>query len=113
VGTGDVELEVIRRRYCSAFEAAIARALAALPVRDRTLLRLRFVERVEVDRIATMYGVHRATATRWLADGRVRLVDETRRILTTELGATGAEIDSIAGLVRSHLHVSLVSLCAP
>lgn len=107
---GDLELEVIRRRYRPAFEAAIARALAALPVRDRTILRLRLVEGIEVDRIATMYRVHRTTVTRWLADSRTALFDETRRILTAELGATGAELDSLVGLVRSHLHVSLVRL---
>ena len=107
---GDVELDVIRRRYRPAFEAAVARALAALPVRDRTILRLRVVESVEVDRIAVMYGVHRTTVTRWLADIRAALSDETRRILTAELGATGAELDSLAGLVRSQLHVSLVRL---
>jgi RNA polymerase sigma-70 factor, ECF subfamily len=107
---GDVELEVIRRRYRPAFEAAIAQALAALPVRDRALLRLRLVEGIEVDAIATMYRVHRTTMTRWLADSRATLFDETRRILTSELGATGAELDSLAGLVRSQLHVSLVRL---
>jgi RNA polymerase sigma-70 factor (ECF subfamily) len=106
----DVELDVIRRRYRPVFEAAIARALAALPMRDRTILRLRLVEGVEVDRIATMYGVHRTTVTRWLADIRAALSDETRRILIAELGATGADLDSLAGLVRSQLHVSLVRL---
>ncbi|APR76577.1 putative DNA-binding regulatory protein [Minicystis rosea] len=111
---GDVELDVIRRRYRPAFEAAIARALGALPTRDRTILRLRLVEGVEVDAIATMYRVHRTTVTRWLADSRRRLFDETRRILISELGATDAELDSLAGLVRSQLHVSLVRLlCEP
>lgn len=107
---GDVELDHIRRRYRPAFEAAIARALTALPVRDRTLLRLRLVEGVEVERIATMYGVHRTTVTRWLADARAGLSDQTRSILTAELGATGAELDSLARLVASQLHLSLVRL---
>jgi RNA polymerase sigma-70 factor (ECF subfamily) len=106
----DVELDVIRRRYRPAFEAAITRALSAMPVRDRTILRLRLVDGVEVDRIATMYGVHRTTVTRWIADSRTALLDETRRILTAELGATDAELDSLAGLVRSQLHVSLIRL---
>ena len=110
LAAGDVELDVIRRRYRPAFEAAIARALAVLPVRDRTLLRLRLVEGVEVDRIATMYGVHRTTMTRWLADVRAKLCDETHRILTAELGATDAELDSLAALIQSQLHVSLVRL---
>lgn len=108
--SADPELEVIRRRYRPAFEAAIARALAALSVRDRTILRLRLGEDVEVERIATMYGVHRTTITRWLAEIRSALSDETRRILAAELGATGPELDSLAGLVRSQLHVSLVRL---
>lgn len=106
----DVELAVIRRRYRPAFEAALSRSLAGLSVRDRALLRLRFVEGVELARIATMYGVHRATATRWLADTRRAVLDEIRRILTAELGATAAELDSLAGLLRSQLHVSLIRL---
>jgi RNA polymerase sigma-70 factor (ECF subfamily) len=109
-GADDIELDVIRRRYRPAFEAAIARALAALPVRDRTLLRLRIVEGAPVERIAAMYGVHRATMTRWLAECRATLSDETRRILAAELGATGAELDSLAELVRSQLHVSMARL---
>jgi RNA polymerase sigma-70 factor, ECF subfamily len=106
----DVELDVIRRRYRPSFELAIARALGALPLRDRTLLRLRLVDGIELDRIATMYGVHRATVTRWLADSRATLSDLTRRMLTAELGATDSELDSLADLVRSQLHVSLVRL---
>jgi len=106
----DLELDVIRARYRPIFEAAITRALAALPVRDRTILRLRLVEGVEVDRIATMYGVHRTTVTRWLADSRTTLFNDIRRILIDELGATDTEFDSLVGLVRSHLHVSLVRL---
>jgi RNA polymerase sigma-70 factor (ECF subfamily) len=109
-GADDLELEVIRRRYRPAFESAISRALAALSVRDRTLLRLRLVDGAEVDRIAAMYSVHRTTVTRWLADSRAALLAETRRILTAELGATPSELDSLAGLVRSQLHVSLVRL---
>jgi RNA polymerase sigma-70 factor (ECF subfamily) len=109
-GREDVELEVIRRRYGAAFETALAQALELLPARDRTLLRLRLVEGVEVDRIATMYRVHRATVRRWLADGRERLITETRHLLQANLGIASAELDSLAGLIRSQLHVSLAQL---
>lgn len=40
-GAADVELDVIHRRYRPVFEAAIARALAALPESHRRALRLR------------------------------------------------------------------------
>lgn len=108
--TGNLELDVIRRRYGAAFEAAVARSLTALSVRERTILRLRFVEGVEVDHIATMYRVHRTTVTRWLSSCRETLFTETRRILGAELGASAAELESLAGIVRSQLHVSLVRL---
>jgi RNA polymerase sigma-70 factor (ECF subfamily) len=107
---GDIEVEVIRRRYGPAFEAAIATALAGLPTRDRTLLRLRLVEGMEVGAIATMYRVHRTTVTRRIGLCRERLLVETRRILGDELGLGVAEIDSIADVVRSQLHVSLSRL---
>jgi RNA polymerase sigma-70 factor (ECF subfamily) len=100
----------MRRRYGPAFEAAVARALTALSVRERTILRLRFVDSVEVDSIAAMYRVHRTTVTRWLSGCRETLFAATRRILADDLGATTAEIESLAGLVRSHLQVSLVRL---
>jgi RNA polymerase sigma-70 factor (ECF subfamily) len=106
----DLELDAIRRRYGPAFEAALGRALAELAVRERTLLRLRFVDNVEVDAIASMYGVHRTTVTRWLAECRDTLATATQRILGEELGATAAELESLAGLVRSQLHVSLVRI---
>jgi RNA polymerase sigma-70 factor (ECF subfamily) len=106
----DLELDVIRRRYGPAFESAVARALSELSVRDRTLLRLRFVESVELEGIAAMYRVHRTTVTRWLSECRDRLFTATQRLLTAELGATAAELESLAGLLRSRLQVSLVRL---
>jgi RNA polymerase sigma-70 factor (ECF subfamily) len=109
-GADDVALDAIRARYRPAFEAALARALAELPVRDRTLLRLRWIEGVGLEQLATMYGVHRATVTRWLADCRAQLAERARAILADELGATSRELDSLAELVRSQLHISVVRL---
>ncbi|HKE18329.1 MAG TPA: sigma-70 family RNA polymerase sigma factor [Kofleriaceae bacterium] len=108
--SGDVEVEHIRRMYQAPFETAIGKALGGLSTRDRTLLRLRMVEGVEVEAIATMYGVHRTTVTRWIGACRERLLDETRRILRDDFGLALAEIDSLAGLVRSQLHVSVARL---
>jgi RNA polymerase sigma-70 factor (ECF subfamily) len=108
--SGNLEIEHMRRRYQVPFEAAIGKALVGLPTRDRTLLRLRMVEGMEVEAIATMYGVHRTTVTRWIGACRDRLLDDTRRILRDDFGIAPAEIDSLAGLVVSQLHLSLARL---
>jgi RNA polymerase sigma-70 factor (ECF subfamily) len=107
---GNVEVEHIRQRYRLPFEAAIGKALGSLSTRDRTLLRLRMVEGMEVEAIATMYGVHRTTVTRWIGACRDRLLVDTRRILRDDFGLAIGEIDSLAGLVRSQLHLSLARL---
>ena len=51
--------------------------------------------------------MHRATAARWIVSAREALVDETKRQLRGRLGVSGAELDSLLGLVRSQIHVSL------
>ena len=107
---GNVEVEHMRRRYQVPFETAIGKALGSLSTRDRTLLRLRMVEGMEVEAIATMYGVHRTTVTRWIGACQDQLLHDTRRILRDDFGLALAEIDSLAGLVRSQLHVSLARL---
>ncbi len=108
--SGSVEVEHIRQRYRVPFETAIGKALGTLSTRDRTLLRLRIVESMEVEAIATMYGVHRTTVTRWVGACADRLLVETRRFLRDDFGLAIAEIDSLAGLVRSQLHLSLARL---
>jgi RNA polymerase sigma-70 factor, ECF subfamily len=110
--SADVEIEHIRQRYRVPFETAIGKALGNLSTRDRTLLRLRLVEGMEVEAIATMYGVHRTTVTRWIGACQDRLLVETRRLLRDDFGLAIAEIDSLAGLVRSQLHLSLARLLA-
>ena len=54
-----------------------------------------------------MYGVHRATATRWLAQIRAQVLAETRRRLGEVLAVPARELDSVMDLVQSRLDVSL------
>lgn len=76
-------------------EAALGVAMSALGDRERALLRYAFVDRRTVDDIGAVYGVHRATAARWVAAARARLVEETHRDLTRRLGISDLEAKSI------------------
>lgn len=66
---------------------ALEQSITGLPVRLRTVLRLHYLEGVPADALATMYGVHRATTTRWLAEARQRVLEATRLQLAAVLGA--------------------------
>lgn len=103
----DPELAFLKAHYRDAFKAAFAAAAAELDARDRNLLRLHHLGGVTLDQLAAMYGVHRATAVRWLADVRKRLLAGTRGALRTRLAVSADELDSIMELIGSRLDASV------
>jgi RNA polymerase sigma-70 factor (ECF subfamily) len=89
------------------FQAALQRTIAELRDRDKTLLRLSFLDGLSIDAIGAMYGVHRATAARWICDIRQRILLNIQNILGTEFGLRSSEFESLAHLVHAELHLSL------
>src|SRR5690606_24363931 len=57
---------------------ALEQSVAGLPVRLRTVLRLHYLEGVSAEDLGRMYGVHRATTTRWLTEARARVLESTK-----------------------------------
>lgn len=105
----DPELDALKLRYAATFNAALGDAFAALPPRDRTLLKLHYVDGVSVERIASSYNAHRVSASRWLSAARARVLEETARLVRERKHLTESEFESLARLVRSQLDVSLGS----
>jgi RNA polymerase sigma-70 factor, ECF subfamily len=89
------------------FQTALTQAMSKLSDRDTTLLRLFFLDGVTIDGVGQLYGVHRATAARWIAEIRQRILENIKRVLTQEFGVNASEFESFAFLVRSQLHLSL------
>ncbi len=110
---GDPELELLLTRYREPFKEAFQSALGTLPERERSVLRLAIVDGMNVDGIGALYGVHRATAARWVAQAREALALGTRDKLAKELRVSTVELDSITRLCRSQVDVSLVRLLGP
>jgi RNA polymerase sigma-70 factor (ECF subfamily) len=104
------ELDYIKRRYRPDFEAAFRESMGALSGKPRTILRLHHVEGLSIDRIGAHYGVHRATAARWIIAAREELLQETRRRLMERLQLGETELDSLMRLVASQLEVSMNQL---
>ena len=109
-GAHDPELEYLKRKYRREFQVAFAAAIAELSVRDRNLLRHGFLDGLSIDEIGAAYGVHRATAARWLGAARLRLLARVRQALTERLHISEDEFDSIIRLVQSNLEITLEGL---
>jgi len=101
------ELEFLKRHYQHEFRVALAEAVSALSARDRTLLRQTFVDGLTIDHLGKFYGVHRATAARWLARAQRSVRKEMEARLMRRLQVPRRELMSILRLVRSGLEVSL------
>jgi RNA polymerase sigma-70 factor, ECF subfamily len=104
--TPEVRLAIEKAR--PAFQAALQNAIVELPLRDRTLLRLYFLDRLTIDAMGSMYGVHRATAARWISDIRGKILGHVQSALSRDLGLAASEFDSLAFLIRSQLQLSLI-----
>lgn len=106
----DPELGYIKQRYAADFRRALHDAFAALEPRDRTLLRLKLLDRLNIEKIGALHGVHRATVARWLDDALARVLAETRRLLHERLRVSPDELQSLYDLVSSQLEISLDQL---
>jgi RNA polymerase sigma-70 factor (ECF subfamily) len=105
---GDPLLSQLKAEYRTEFATALREAIAELDAEDRTLLRQQIVDQLSIDEIGAAFGVHRATAARWLQRARGSLVTVTRGRLAVRLKLPVDEIDSVIRLVQSQLDVSVI-----
>jgi RNA polymerase sigma-70 factor (ECF subfamily) len=112
VAAVDPELERLKASYRVEFADCFGAAVAGLPPRERTLLRLHAIDQLSIDQIGTLYGTHRATAARWLARARAQVAQRTEEKLAERLALSTTEVASVIRLVRSQLDVSLARLLA-
>jgi RNA polymerase sigma-70 factor (ECF subfamily) len=105
---GDPLLSQLKAEYRTEFATALREAIAELGAEDRTLLRQQIVDQLSIDEIGAAFGVHRATAARWLQRARGALVTATRGRLAARLKVSVDEIDSVIRLVQSQLDASVI-----
>ncbi len=106
----DPELDHLIHSYKSVFESALRAGLAALSSRERNLLRYHFVEQLSIDRLAEIYGVHRATAARWILRVQCRLSRETRSRFVAQIPLGEHSMPRLLGYIRSRLELGLSRL---
>jgi RNA polymerase sigma-70 factor (ECF subfamily) len=108
------ELGMLRHQYAESLQDALRSAVLQLSPRDRNVLRLHVQERCNIDDIGRTYGVHRATAARWLERVRTRVFESAHGRLAGTRAMTTSEFRSVAWAVRSELELgpSLFSMGA-
>lgn len=97
-------------RYRQALDAAVRRVFAELPVRERNLLKLHYLDGLNIDHLGRLYGVHRATIARWLAELRHRMLADIERDVSQRLRLSPSECRSVVGLLQSLLDASIERL---
>ena len=90
-----------------AYREAFATALATLTPRERNLIKQQYVYGATIDELGALYGVHRATAARWLAQIRDTLLRRTRGLLAEAMLLTGTDLESAMGKLAEHVDYSL------
>ena len=108
----DPEIVHLRAKYAAEFEAAFQATIAQLEPRDRNVLHLHFLDGLTTDQIGLTYGVHGATAARWIGKARQTLFEGTKTLLADRLRLTHSEFQSLMGLLLSQLDVSIFRLLA-
>lgn len=103
----DPELELVKERYRDELRDAIGDATAQLSARERALLKYHYVDGASIDRIGAIYGVHRATAARWVGAAREVLAARVHSLLSTRLGVSASVLRSIARIVESQIDLSI------
>jgi RNA polymerase sigma-70 factor (ECF subfamily) len=103
----DPELRHLKTLYRAELREALTAALAQLADRPRALLRLRFVDGLELAHIGRLYRVHESTASRWVSQAVADVAADARRRLVERLAVAPSAADSVARMVASQLDLSI------
>ena len=106
----DPELAIIWRTCAAEYKAALTAAFAGLSRRDRNLLRQRYLDELDIDALGRLYGVHPATAYRWIKQLEQRLAAVTRAAVMQKLSLSESQARSMERLVASQLQLSMVRM---
>jgi RNA polymerase sigma-70 factor (ECF subfamily) len=104
------EDEIVRARCQPMLVSAVKDVVARLTDRERAVLRFHYVEGLGIDAIGVIYGVHRATVARWIAQLRRDIRKAVRVRLTSELRLSPSEFASVARILQQDVRLTISGL---
>lgn len=105
--SNDLELELLKGKYRELFRTAFLETVGALAPGTRLLLKLHYLDRLSMEDVGKVLGVHRLTVLRRLERARQELSEGTKERLEAELRLAPPDVDSLLRLIQSRLDVSL------
>jgi RNA polymerase sigma-70 factor (ECF subfamily) len=99
----NLEAELTKQAHADVVKAAFRAAWQDVPAHQRLLLSQQVLDRLSVDEIAALHGVHRATAARRCVAAREALLVRLRAGLRDALGVDTETAESILFAVASRL----------
>jgi RNA polymerase sigma-70 factor (ECF subfamily) len=103
----DQELLAAKAQYRDTFQAALEECFLALPSRQKTLLRMHFLDGMSIDEMGQVFHVHRATIARWLVAIRREVLEQICKKISLSLRASSSEFRSMVRLVQGDVRLSL------
>lgn len=105
--SSDLELEILKGKYKEIFQRVFLDAVDALAPGTRLLLKLHYLDRLGMEEVGKVLGVHRLTVLRRLERARHELAEGTKERLESELRLDPPDVESLLRLIQSRLDVSL------
>ncbi|MFO0662302.1 MAG: sigma-70 family RNA polymerase sigma factor [Polyangiaceae bacterium] len=105
--SADPEASYMKEAFREIFRQSFREALASLEPKERNIVRQSLIDGLSIDELGELYGVHRATAARWLHAAKERIMVETRARFAAKSRASQTECDSMFRMISSHLDLSI------
>lgn len=111
-GSSSAEADYLRAACRAELRASLETSAEALSARERALLRFTYADGKTVQEIGAVYGVHGATASRWIQKARERLAALVRDDLVKRLELSDSEASSMLRGALSQIDLTLNRLLA-
>jgi RNA polymerase sigma-70 factor (ECF subfamily) len=101
------ESGVLQEQVGETLSSAMTTAALALTAKERTLLRLHFLEGMTLDELARTYASHASTVSRWLTDAKEHFLTVVRDEIGERSGMGRLAVDSLVRTMHGKLDISL------
>ena len=106
----DPELAYVKEHAQRLFMDAFQRVLSSLPAKERSILRLHYIDGLTMDQLARLYQTPRSTIARRVADARQAVLAATESLLRDERRLSPSAVASVIRQARSRLQVTITRL---